>query len=119
MSNDQRNAPPLSSAAVASSLVEARYVPQRYEPNYAYPLLVLLHARGSDEQQMVQSMPAMSWRNYVGLSLRGPEVVTRHGQPSGHGWGPDFARRDRSSIAPTLPDPEVFRRRLLADEPDP
>jgi phospholipase/carboxylesterase len=120
MTNDRRNAPPLSSDALGDSLVEARYVPQRYEPNYAYPLLVLLHARGSDEQQMVQSMPAMSWRNYVGLSLRGPEVVTRHGRPSGHGWGPDFARRDRSSLhTPGLPDHEVFRRRMLADEPDP
>ena len=45
MSNDRRNAPPLSSEAVAGSLVEARFVPQRYEPNYAYPLLVLLHAQ--------------------------------------------------------------------------
>ena len=119
MSNDRRNAPPLSSEAMAGSLVEARFVPQRYEPNYAYPLLVLLHARGGDEQQMVRSMPAMSWRNYVGLSLRGPEVVTRHGRPTGHGWGPDFARRERSSILPAPPDHEVFRRRLLADEPDP
>jgi phospholipase/carboxylesterase len=119
MTNDRRNAPPLSSNTVGGSLVEARYVPQRYEPNYAYPLLVLLHARGSDEQQMVQSMPAMSWRNYVGLSLRGPEVVTRQGRPSGHGWGPDFARRDRSPSSPTLPDSEIFRRRLLAEEPDP
>ncbi len=119
MTNDRRNAPLLRSDVEGGSLVEARYVPQRYEPNYAYPLLVLLHARGSDEQQMVQSMPAMSWRNYVGLSLRGPEVVMRHGQPSGHGWGPDFARRDRGIHAPTLPDAEVFRRRLLAEEPDP
>ena len=119
MSNDRRNAPSISSKAGTCSLVESRFVPQRYEPNYAYPLLVLLHARGGDEQQMVRSMPAMSWRNYVGLSLRGPEVVTRHGLPVGHGWGPDFARRERPSIAPVLPDPEVFRRRLAAEEPDP
>jgi len=119
MSNDRRNAPSLSSEARTNSLVEARFVPQRYEPNYAYPLLVLLHARGGDEQQMVRSMPAMSWRNYVGLSLRGPEVVTRQGQPIGHGWGPDFARRDRLSTGSPLPDSEIFRRRLAAPEPDP
>ena len=120
MSNDRRNAPPLSSEAGPGPLVEARFVPQRYEPNYAYPLLVLLHQRGGDEQQMVRSMPAMSWRNYVGLSLRGPEVVTRKGLPVGHGWGPDFGRRDRdrSPVVPTLPDAEVFRRRLAAEEPD-
>ncbi len=119
MSNDRRNAPSLSSEARTSSLVEARFVPQRYEPNYAYPLLVLLHARGGDEQQMVRSMPAMSWRNYVGLSLRGPEQVIRKGVPSGHGWGPDFARRDRTSSRPELSDPEVFRRHLASPEPDP
>jgi phospholipase/carboxylesterase len=61
----------------------------------------------------------MSWRNNVGLSHRGPEVVTRHGRPNGHGWGPDFARRDRSIHVPTLPDHEIFRRRLQADEADP
>ena len=119
MSNDQRNAPPTRSEAEAGSLVEARFVPQRYEPNYAYPLLVLLHARGGDEQQMVRSMPAMSWRNYVGLSLRGPEAVTRQGRPSGHGWGPDFGRRERTPAVPAISDPETFRRRLASDEPDP
>jgi phospholipase/carboxylesterase len=121
MSNDRRNAPSIGSEVATSTLVEARFVPQRYEPNYAYPLLVLLHARGGDEQQMVRSMPAMSWRNYVGLSLRGPEPVTRQGRPAGHGWGPGFARRDRerSLAAPAPSDAEVFRRRLAADEPDP
>ena len=119
MSNDRRNAVPFSAEAGTGSLVEARFVPQRYEPNYAYPLLVLLHARGGDEQQMVRSMPAMSWRNYVGLSLRGPELVTRKGQHIGHGWGPDFARRERTSSLQAVPDPEVFRRQLSSDEPDP
>ncbi|WP_435008301.1 alpha/beta hydrolase [Tundrisphaera lichenicola] len=121
MSNDRRNAPSIGSELVKGPLVESRFVPQRYEPNYAYPLLVLLHARGGDDQQMVRSMPAMSWRNYVGLSLRGPEVVTRQGRPVGHGWGPDFARpdRERSASALALPDAEVFRRRLLDSEPDP
>ncbi|MHC5545050.1 alpha/beta hydrolase, partial [Singulisphaera rosea] len=87
MSSDRLNA--LSSDAVtnASGLVEARFIPQRYEPNYPYPLLVLLHSRGGDEEQMVRSMPALSWRNYVGLSLRGPEVVAKRGRPDGHGWG--------------------------------
>ncbi len=119
MSIDRRNAPPSPSEAGSGPLVETRFVPQRYEPNYAYPLLVLLHARGGDEQQMVRSMPAMSWRNYVGLSLRGPEVVTRQGRFAGHGWGPDFGRRERAPSRPALPDAEVFRRRLAAEEPDP
>ncbi len=118
MINDRRNVPLSDQEAGTGLLVESRFVPQRYEPNYAYPLLVLLHARGGDEQQMVRSMPAMSWRNYVGLSLRGSEVVSRKGRPAGHGWGPDFGRRERSSAAASTTDAEVFRKRLASAEPD-
>jgi phospholipase/carboxylesterase len=121
MSNDQRNAPIIDTEIALGSLAEARFVPQRYEPNYAYPLLVLLHARGGDEQQMVRSMPAMSWRNYVGLSLRGPEVVVRNGRVAGHGWGPSFARgeRERAEAPRRLSDAETLRRRLEYLEADP
>ena len=52
-----------------------RFIPRQYEPNYPYPLVVLLHARGGDEDQLVRAMPALSWRNYVGLGLR---VRARH-----------------------------------------
>ena len=69
--------------------MEARFIPQRYEPNYAYPLLALFHARGGDEQQMVRSMPALSWRNYVGLSLRGPEAAITPGPARGFRLGSD------------------------------
>ncbi len=123
MFNDRRNAPTTEPTIEGGPFVEARFVPQRYEPNYAYPLLVLLHARGGDEQQMVRSMPAMSWRNYVGLSLRGPEVVTRQGRAVGYGWGPGFGRRDRDRGAASAglaaaADLDAFRRRFAADEPD-
>lgn len=75
--------------------VEATFVPHRYEPNYAYPLLVLLHGRGGDEQQLVDSMPTMSWRNYVGLGVRGPEAISRSGRPAGFGWGTEFRHPSR------------------------
>src|SRR4051794_17948954 len=121
MSSDRLNAPSSDISTGAGTLVEARFIPQRYEPNYAYPLLVMFHARGGDEQQMVRSMPAMSWRNYVGLSLRGPEVLNRRGRPEGYGWGPDFARFDRRSPRPASPmsDAELVRRRLHESSPDP
>ena len=80
MSSDRLNALSIESTTVGSTLVEARFIPQRYEPNYAYPLLVLFHGRGGEEQQMVRSMPALSWRNYVGLSLRGPETCQKRGR---------------------------------------
>ena len=103
MSSDRLNAPSFERLTGAGSLVETRFIPQRYEPNYAYPLLVLFHARGGDEQQMVRSMPAMSWRNYVGLSLRGPGAGDHAGPPRGYGWGPAFARPDRHAPRPSPP----------------
>src|SRR5437588_12328862 len=121
MSSDRLNAPSSDLSTGAGSLVEARFIPQRYEPNYAYPLLVLFHARGGDEQQMVRSMPALSWRNYVGLSVRGPEPATKRGRPEGYGWGPAFARPDRRAAAPPgePSEAEVVRRRLQEACPDP
>jgi phospholipase/carboxylesterase len=121
MSSDRLNAPSFETTTGAGTLVEARFIPQQYEPNYAYPLLVLFHARGGDEQQMVRSMPALSWRNYVGLSLRGPESATKRGRPEGYGWGPSFARPERKAPrpAPTASEGEQVRRRLFEAVPDP
>jgi phospholipase/carboxylesterase len=123
MSFDRRQTSPSDREAATEPLTEACYVPQRYEPNYPYPLLVMLHARGSDEQQMVRSASAMNWRNYVGLSLRGPEVVVRRGKPVGFGWGTEFARHDRERSATRsdggTPDAERFRKRLAEESPDP
>jgi phospholipase/carboxylesterase len=120
MSSDRLNAPSFDSSTDASSLIEARFIPQRYEPNYPYPLLVLFHARGGDEQHMVRSMPALSWRNYVGLSLRGPEEVIKRGRPEGFGWGPAFARPDRGRPrqASPVPEAEIVRKRLLESTSD-
>src|SRR4051794_29705359 len=41
MSSDRLNAPSFDIWTGAGSLVEARFIPQRYEPNYPYPLLAL------------------------------------------------------------------------------
>lgn len=91
--------------------VEATFIPQRYEPNYPYPLLVLLHGRGGDEQQLVRMLPTMSWRNYVGLGLRGPEVVHRRGVPAGYDWGTPFHRPRRGRIlSSSSPSPDTFRQ---------
>ena len=120
MTNDRREAPSCQPPAGVEPLVEARFVPQRYEPNYPYPLVAMFHARGHDEQQMVRSMPAMSWRNYVGVSLRGPEPVIKRGRPVGHGWGDAFARPGREVPRPSrLTDAEWLRRRLDDLSPDP
>lgn len=121
MSSDRPQAPSTESTSLgAVSLVETRFVPQRYEPNYAYPLLVMFHGRGGDEQQMVRSIPAMSWRNYVGLSLRGPDTFLRRGRHEGFSWGPDFARPDRHlpRCLSSTREGEAVRRRLIENEED-
>src|SRR5437588_4998120 len=87
MTNDRLNAPASSTTSASSSLVEARFIPRQYEPNYAYPLLVLFHARGGDEDQLVREMPAVSWRNHVGLALRGPQPIVKRDRWAGFGWG--------------------------------
>jgi phospholipase/carboxylesterase len=121
MSSDRPDAPSFEMSTVgAAALVQSRFIPQRYEPNYAYPLLVLFHARGGDEEQMVRSMPALSWRNYVGLSLRAPEPFERRGRVEGFTWGSAFARRDRlADRRSSLNEAETVRRRLWGTEPDP
>src|SRR5690242_365104 len=120
MSSDRRIILPLDGLTGVAPLVEATFVPQRYEPNYAYPLLVLLHARAGDEQQMVRSMPALSWRNYVGLSLRGPEPFLRRGQQDGYGWGPAFVRPSRwaQQVRSEESPSEAFQRRIRGGSPD-
>ena len=63
------------------------FVPKHYEPRYAYPLLVLFHGRGGDEQQLLRIMPQLSNRNYVAVALRGPERTrARRDGTLGYSW---------------------------------
>ena len=120
MSNDRLNAPPSRVAAPSSLLVETRFIPRQYEPNYAYPLLVLLHAHGGDEDQLVRAMPALSWRNYVGLGLRGPEPLIKRDRLAGFGWGSEFESSERGGFRqrPRPSEIEIVRRALFDPEPD-
>lgn len=120
MSGDRRSTT-TGATPGAAVLAEARFIPRRYEPNYPYPLLVLFHGRGGDEHQLVSAMPALSWRNYVGLSLRGPDVVHRKGRVIGHGWGPAFSRPDpfAARYAAHAPADETVRRILAGEPSDP
>lgn len=64
------------------------YLPDEYTSRYAYPLLVLFHGRGSNDQQVLKLAPKISRRNFVGISLRGPELVGQRADGTGaFGWG--------------------------------
>lgn len=47
------------------------FLPQHYEKNYRYPLIVWLHSGGADASQMLTVMAKLSLRNYVGVSVNG------------------------------------------------
>lgn len=56
------------------------FLPNRYEPNYRYPLVVWLHGDGSDENEISQVLPFVSTQNYVGVGIRGSRSL----DPVGH-----------------------------------
>jgi len=120
MTFDRLHASMNPTASQTSPLVEARFIPRQYEPNYAYPLLVMFHARGGDEEQFVRAMPALSWRNYVGLGLRGPEPVTKRDRLAGFGWGAEFEQPERRLARGnrSVSEAEIVRRALFNSEPD-
>jgi phospholipase/carboxylesterase len=64
------------------------FLPTGYEPNYPYPLLVFFHGHGSSEEQVLQLAPKLSRRNYICISLRGPQQLDplADGTP-GYTWG--------------------------------
>jgi phospholipase/carboxylesterase len=46
------------------------FVPEHYEPGYAYPLIVWLHSDASSEMELDNVMPGLSLRNYVAIAPR-------------------------------------------------
>lgn len=56
------------------------FLPNRYEPNYRYPLIVWLHGDGSNENEVSQVLPHVSTQNYIGVGVRGSRSV----DPVGH-----------------------------------
>lgn len=48
------------------------YLPENYEPNYAYPLVIWLHGDGGSEEDIQLVMPLVSDQNYIGMAIRAP-----------------------------------------------
>ncbi|MBI5758888.1 MAG: hypothetical protein HZA46_10265 [Planctomycetales bacterium] len=51
--------------------IENLFVPEHYEPKYAYPLIVWLQADGTAASDFTKLMSQISSRNYFGFSLSG------------------------------------------------
>jgi phospholipase/carboxylesterase len=51
------------------------FLPSDYQPKYAYPLVVLLHADGNDEDSAARLAPQLSRRNYIAACPRGPVAL--------------------------------------------
>jgi phospholipase/carboxylesterase len=84
------------------------FVPENYEPNYAYPLVIWLHDAGRSERDIADVLPRISTRNYVGLALRGaaresvPEVAAMAGSAAGTGYAWSHLERDRLAFQDEL-----------------
>jgi len=78
---DQAEQPAPCRRSFPSSVV----VPMHYEKNYAYPLVVWLHADGHHERQLSNVMQLVSMRNYVAMAPRGVAPVNGTGQ-MGFAW---------------------------------
>jgi phospholipase/carboxylesterase len=63
------------------------FAPLHYERGYAYPLIVWLHGRGSDERHLQRIMPLVSMRNYVAVGPRGIRTTEDDAAGrEGYGW---------------------------------
>ncbi len=67
------------SAASSGELPHCLFLPQHYEANYAYPLIVWLHGPDDDERQVNRIAPLVSLRNYAAIGPRGTIACHRAG----------------------------------------
>jgi len=70
------------------------FLPSDYQPKYAYPLVILFHADGADEDSAARLAPLLSRRNYVVACPRGPVALG-----PGASGRPGYVWRDSSKDA--------------------
>jgi phospholipase/carboxylesterase len=76
------------------------FLPADYQPKYAYPLVVLFHSNGGDEDSTARLLPSLSRRNYIAACPRGPIQLGRGitGRQS-FAWGEPNAQEDEYLLA--------------------
>lgn len=88
------------------ALADAVFVPESYEPNYAYPLIIWLTDTATRQYELCRVMPQISTRNYFGVSL--PCV-----QESVHEWDISNSNSETAFDALPLPGLDPLERRLF------
>lgn len=79
-----------SEVATPKRLPVRTFLPTGYEPNYAYPLMVFFHGHNGNEEQILRLAPRISRRNFICISVRGPQMVGwRQDGTLGYTWGRD------------------------------
>lgn len=63
-----------SEQVIDPALADAVFVPEAYEPNYAYPLIIWLTDTTTRQYELCRVMPQISTRNYFGVSLSSDNV---------------------------------------------
>lgn len=71
------SAPRPQTAPVARRAPWSLFVPEAYEPRYAYPLIVWILDPSDQEHELCRRMAQVSTRNYFGVSLRTPLASSR------------------------------------------
>lgn len=59
------------------------FLPEGYEGNYPYPLVVWFHQGGADERELLEVMPQITTQNCIGLGIRG---TMSHSSGTGYDW---------------------------------
>lgn len=93
------------------------FVPEGYESNYPYPLVIWLHGAAGSHRDLQTVMPQISTRNYLGLSLRATAADGRHGSDvcwpeDGRGLG-RLEREIRASVRRLRRDYHVHTERIF------
>ena len=78
-----------SISAGSLDFAHALFAPLHYTPGYAYPLIVWLHGRGSDERQLQRIMPVISMQNYVAAAPQGLLMPSDDAAAESYGWAQD------------------------------
>lgn len=79
--------PSVSSAAYDSDWPVSLFVPEQYEDNYAYPLIVWFHAAGQNEGQLESVISSISSQNYCGLGIQGNLALS---DDKSFDWNPEL-----------------------------